>query len=383
MKKPDQNENNLKDALFKRIESEQVCPKSRFFFLCRECSVWLFWVLSVVVGAMAVAVSLFVVMNRQYAFYEATHDNWLTFMVEALPYLWFLVFGLMAYFATFNIRHTVRGYRYPAWLIVGSSVAMSVVVGVLLQTSDLGHVVDNALGTHMKMYMSQEKMEQKLWQAPAEGRLLGQRVFEDTVPSTTVVFVDVDGGRTSDLDLVTSVFMYDAVNILPQDQAKLKTSLWRRTADTAIPARAKVNGAYVNSALAKQDAIDAGFDDCLFLNQNGYVSELSAANIFMIKRGELITPDCASDILEGITRRSIIELAEQKGMKICERKVALTEMYTADEVFACGTSAFVSPIVNIDGRIISDGTSGKYTNDLRQQLADAQADRTSEWTTLL
>tara|TARA_B100002051_G_scaffold276808_1_gene328697 strand:+ start:2192 stop:3112 length:921 start_codon:yes stop_codon:yes gene_type:complete len=195
MKKPDQNENNLKDALFKRIESEQVCPKSRFFFLCRECSVWLFWVLSVVVGAMAVAVSLFVVMNRQYAFYEATHDNWLTFMVEALPYLWFLVFGLMAYFATFNIRHTVRGYRYPAWMIVGSSVAMSVVVGVLLQASDLGHVVDNALGTHIKMYMSQEKMEQKLWQAPAEGRLLGQRVFEDTVPSTTVVFVDVDGGR--------------------------------------------------------------------------------------------------------------------------------------------------------------------------------------------
>ncbi len=194
---------------------------------------------------------------------------------------------------------------------------------------------------------------------------------------------EVAGVRTSDLDLVTSVFMYDAVNILPQDQAKLKTSLWRRTADTAIPARAKVNGAYVNSALAKQDAIDAGFDDCLFLNQNGYVSELSAANIFMIKRGELITPDCASDILEGITRRSIIELAEQKGMKICERKVALTEMYTADEVFACGTSAFVSPIVNIDGRIISDGTSGKYTNDLRQQLADAQADLTSDWTTLL
>ena len=194
---------------------------------------------------------------------------------------------------------------------------------------------------------------------------------------------EVAGVRTSDLDLVTSVFMYDAVNILPQDQAKLKTSLWRRTADTAIPARAKVNGAYVNSALAKQDAIDAGFDDCLFLNQNGYVSELSAANIFMIKRGELITPDCASDILGGITRRSIIELAEQKGMKICERKVALTEMYTADEVFACGTSAFVSPIVNIDGRIISDGTSGKYTNDLRQQLADAQADLTSDWTTLL
>jgi branched-chain amino acid aminotransferase len=193
----------------------------------------------------------------------------------------------------------------------------------------------------------------------------------------------VPGVRTSDLELTTSVFMYDANNILPRSQARIKTSLWRRTADTAIPARAKVNGAYVNSALAKQDALDSGCDDCLFLNQNGYVSELSAANIFMVKRGELITPDCSSDILEGITRRSIIELAHRQNITVTERKVALTELYTADEVFACGTSAFVSPVTEIDRRTIGTGTLGEITEHLRRLLEKEQQDDSSEWTTLL
>ncbi len=203
--------------------------------------------------------------------------------------------------------------------------------------------------------------------------------FRVTVHATELV----PGVRTSNLSLTLSVFMYQAVNILPQDKARLKTSLWRRTADTAIPARAKVNGAYVNSALAKQDAIDSGFDDCLFLNQNGYVSELSAANIFMVKRGDLITPDCASDILEGITRRSIIELANQMKIPVIERKVALTELYTADEVFACGTSAFVSPITELDGRTINGNKAGEITLKLRSALKETQADESNPWTTLL
>lgn len=193
----------------------------------------------------------------------------------------------------------------------------------------------------------------------------------------------VPGVRTSNLKLCTSIFMYDAINILPQDKSRIKTSLWRRVSDTAIPARAKVNGAYVNSALAKQDALDSGFDDALFLNQNGYVSELSAANIFMVKRGELITPDCASDILEGITRRSILELAREANIPVSERKVALTELYTADEVFACGTSAFVSPITEIDGRQIGIGQCGELTKNLRSKLTEVQTDTASEWTKLL
>jgi branched-chain amino acid aminotransferase len=203
--------------------------------------------------------------------------------------------------------------------------------------------------------------------------------FRLTIHATDLV----PGIKTRNLTLSLSIFMYDAQNILPQDSARIKTSLWRRTADTAIPARAKVNGAYVNSALAKQDALDSGFDDCLFLNQNGYVSELSAANIFMIKNITLITPDTSSDILEGITRRSIIELANTRGLTVIERKVALTELYTADEVLACGTSAFISPITEIDNRIIGTGKIGVLTQSLRDELAVEQGNKKHAWIIVL
>jgi branched-chain amino acid aminotransferase len=203
--------------------------------------------------------------------------------------------------------------------------------------------------------------------------------FRVTIHATELL----PGVRTADLKLTVSVFMYDATCILPRENTRIKTSLWRRTADTAIPARAKVNGAYVNSALAKQDALSSGYDDCLFLNQHGYVSELSAANIFMIKNGTLITPDCSSDILEGITRRSILELAQEHNIPITERKVALTELYAADEVFACGTSAFVSPVIEIDNRVIGPGATGNITEKLRTLLETEQASHTSAWTRIL
>ena len=203
--------------------------------------------------------------------------------------------------------------------------------------------------------------------------------FRVTVHATELV----PGVRTTGLELSLSVFMYEAESILPAEGTRLKTSLWRRTADTAIPARAKVNGAYVNSALAKQDALDAGFDDCLFLNHNGYASELSAANFFMVKGGTLVTPDTASDILEGITRRSVIEIAKRSNIPVIERKVALTELYTAEEVFACGTSAFISPIAEIDGRKIGTGETGEITETMRQTLGAEQANPDGDWTTKL
>ena len=143
-----------------------------------------------------------------------------------------------------------------------------------------------------------------------------------------------------------------------------------------------MNVAYVNSALAKQDALGSCCDDCLFLKQHGYVSELSAANIFLIKNNELVTPDPSSDILEGITRRSVLKIAKDEGITTSERKVALTELYTADEVFACGTSAFVSPITELDNRTIGNGTPGPLTTKLRELLREAQS-QSNGWTTLL
>lgn len=171
----------------------------------------------------------------------------------------------------------------------------------------------------------------------------------------------VPGTRSRGLRTDLSMFIYPAISILPQTGARLKSSVWRRVPDNAIPARAKVNGAYVNSVLAKQDAIDSGYDDCIFLDADGHVCELSAANIFIVRHGTLITPDTTSDLLEGINRRTIIELCKQVGIPVVERAIDLTEVYIADEAFACGTSAFVAPILEVDARQISNGSPGQLT----------------------
>ncbi len=160
----------------------------------------------------------------------------------------------------------------------------------------------------------------------------------------------VPGTRSRGVSTQLSMFVYTAMPILKSSGVRLKTSQWRRIPDSSIPSRAKVNGAYVNSVLAHQDALDAGYDDCIFLDQSGHVCELAAANIFMVRGGRLITPDTSSDLLEGINRAAIIEMAEKAGIVVQERTVDLTELYIADEVFVCGTSAFVASVAEIDGR---------------------------------
>jgi hypothetical protein len=185
----------LKDALFERIEQDKVCPHSRLFFHSRECFVWFFWFLSVVVGALAFAVTFFVLLHQQYALYEATHSNFLTFIVDALPYLWIFVFALMVYVAVYNLRHTKRGYRYPLWMIMASSVVLSFAGGSAFHLFGLGHSVDYVLGQHTKLYTSQDKYEQKIWQNPADGRLLGIQVHSTLAPTTTIIFEDYAGVR--------------------------------------------------------------------------------------------------------------------------------------------------------------------------------------------
>lgn len=193
------------------------------------------------------------------------------------------------------------------------------------------------------------------------------KVQDDVLVRATVHVVEtVPGTRSRGLRTEVSIFVYPAVPILPQNGARLKTSVWRRVPDHSVPARAKVNGAYVNSVLGKQDAIDSGYDDCVFLDDGGHVCELSAANIFLIKRGKLITPNTTSDILEGINRRTIIEMAKAEGIEVIERTVDLTELYVADEAFACGTSAFVAPIVEVDARQIGSGQTGSITRQIAQ-----------------
>lgn len=139
-------------------------------------------------------------------------------------------------------------------------------------------------------------------------------------------------------------------------------SSWRRADDSAAPPRAKVTGLYVNSALAKSEAIANGFDEAIMLSHDGHVAEGSAENIFMVKGGVLYTPDPSQNILEGCTRRSIIEIAKREfGVEVIERSIDRSELYGADEIFFTGTAAGVAHVSSVDRRIVGDGSMGPVT----------------------
>jgi branched-chain amino acid aminotransferase len=153
---------------------------------------------------------------------------------------------------------------------------------------------------------------------------------------------------------------------------RAQISTWRRTDDNAIPARGKITGAYVNGALAKSEAQLNGFDEAIILNHDGHVSEGSAENLFIVKNGAVITPAATDNILEGITRRRLIEMARTDlGAEVRERSIDRTELYAADEVFLCGTGAQISPVIEIDRRTIGNGRPGPITRELSRAYFDA------------
>lgn len=151
---------------------------------------------------------------------------------------------------------------------------------------------------------------------------------------------------------------------------KLMISSWIRINDNMIPSRAKITGGYINSSLAKGDAVIHGYDDALMMTNDGHIAEGSAANFFMVRNGKLITAPEHSDILEGITRRTIIEMANDLKIPVEEREIDRTEVYIADEAFLSGTGAQVAWIAQVDGRVISDGKIGPITSKLQKLFFD-------------
>lgn len=147
-------------------------------------------------------------------------------------------------------------------------------------------------------------------------------------------------------------------------------SSWRRLSDNAIPSRAKATGGYINSALASTEAKQAGFHEAIFLREDGSVAEGSAMNIFMVLEGQLITPPPTADILVGITRNTVIELAKEFGIPVVERTISRTELYVCDELFFCGTGAQVAPVRSVDRRLVGDGTPGTITKQLQRHYFD-------------
>jgi branched-chain amino acid aminotransferase len=167
----------------------------------------------------------------------------------------------------------------------------------------------------------------------------------------------------------------DAISIvsLPFDRyvsndtnAHVTISSWRRVDDNVIPARGKISGAYANSALIKTDALRSGFDEALVLNQNGHLSEGSAENIFMVRDGVVITPPVTENVLEGITRKTAMILAEKElDLPVIERPIDRTEVYICDELFMTGTAAQITAITKVDHRAVGSGEMGPISSQLR------------------
>ncbi len=151
---------------------------------------------------------------------------------------------------------------------------------------------------------------------------------------------------------------------------KVIVSSWTRIADNAIPSRGKMTGAYINSSLAKDEAEEKGADDAIMLNQDGKVAEGSACNLFIVRDGVLITPPVTGDILEGITRRSVLQVATDLGIPTEQRSIDRSELYIADEAFFCGTGVQVAWIDTIDGRTIGEGTPPPVARQLSTALFD-------------
>jgi branched-chain amino acid aminotransferase len=149
------------------------------------------------------------------------------------------------------------------------------------------------------------------------------------------------------------------------DGLRVTISSWRRISDNSIPARAKITGAYINTALAAEDANAAGYDDCLLLTEDGHIAEGSAANFFMIQGRTLVTSPVTDDILVGITRAAVICLAHDLELEVIERSIDRTEAYQADEAFLCGTGVQVAPIIEVDGRPIGAGKPGPLASSLQ------------------
>jgi branched-chain amino acid aminotransferase len=161
-----------------------------------------------------------------------------------------------------------------------------------------------------------------------------------------------------------AVFAYPMTEVHHKNGIKLGVSSWRRNPDNAIPARAKISGGYVNSALMKNEAVNNGFDDAVALDDQGHVTESTVSNIFIIKDNKLITPSTSSDLLEGLTRDSIFAFAKELKIEVKERMLDRTELYLAEEVFLCGSSMSIIPVGSIDQRIIGNGKPGKITKQL-------------------
>jgi branched-chain amino acid aminotransferase len=192
---------------------------------------------------------------------------------------------------------------------------------------------------------------------------------------------EVIGVRLNDLTDEVTIFAIPFGRYVENDEgAHVTISSWRRVEDNSIPARGKITGAYVNSAFAKTDALLAGFDEAIVLNQDGHVSEGSAENLFMLRDGVVVTPPGHDNILQGITRRTLIKLLrDEMGMEVVERSIDRTELYLAEELWFSGTGVQMAAITHIDHRPVGEGKMGPLVGELRDLFFDVVRGRVPKY----
>ena len=191
--------------------------------------------------------------------------------------------------------------------------------------------------------------------------------------------------RLRGMDDELAIYMLSLGDYLDTSRGiKAVVASWVRVPDNAIPGRGKLSGAYINSALAKDEVEEKGGDEAIMLNTAGKVSEGSGCNLFIVRDGVLTTTPITGDILEGITRRSFLRFAADEGIPTAQRDIDRSELYLAEEAFFCGTGVQIAAIGSIDGRPIGDGRSGPITTRLRDLFFDTvrgRSDRYAEWVT--
>lgn len=218
--------------------------------------------------------------------------------------------------------------------------------------------------------------------------LLKRNAVQENVLVRATIFVDelIAGTRIAGLKNSFSAYVYPMGQFYKKEGVHVCVSTWRHVEDDAIPARAKVNGLYVSNSLMKNEALLNGFDEAICLDRDGHVTEGTVANIFMVRDGVLVTPSVATDILEGITRDTIIKLANNLQIPLEVRAIDRSELYMADELFFCGSSARVTPILSVDKRPEGRGTIGPISQKLLEAYEALQrgtSDVSPGWLTLV
>jgi branched-chain amino acid aminotransferase len=188
------------------------------------------------------------------------------------------------------------------------------------------------------------------------------------------------GVRLHDLDNELYIISVPFGDYIDTDAGvRLMTSSWRRNADEALPARGKIVGGYVNMAFQKSEAEMNGFDEAIVLTAGGHVNEASAANVFVVRDGVALTPPVYDDLLEGVTRKALLELLENEGIPTEVRSIDRSELYVADEIFLCGTGVQISPVVEVDHRPVGSGEVGPIARLVRDRYFDAVRGRIPEY----